>query len=462
MNAGKYLWQIALTCCHKPTAFIAFVSSNQKQSLRTITANLRMFGCGKVEVSSCQLSTMCVLISFPFLYLFSFQICMDDAAGPGPAKRRRGGLRQRLVATERGEEPENRQSFLADSLLEKWSWGQLSPQDVQLLASMACRDMAHLGTRPPPDLSFLASLGTDGKHKNNMHKQLLQWGNQKCADMAKPYMCRLVFKEPYNSQLQALLLPHEMFSCLYHDYHKSFKQVMLPSDDLLTSFWSLQKKHPACSTVADIPGFKKQMVPLAFHGDGTPVVGVGKIWSRQLTILSFNSLLGSGSTKDMQLPIFNYFDETMGQETLDQVWEVLAWSLTWLRKGLWPDRNHKGKLQLGSENHVCLSVLVSFHAFQLQNYMNPMFVVLLPIDRYDPASKEGRKAQQPLAGGYAATVWALVGDLEYLNAVLKLPHYASKTSPCALCKCTGGAESTSWKDCRPTAEWVGLQWTPSE
>ena len=44
------------------------------------------------------------------------------------------------------------------------------------------------------------------------------------------------------------------------------------------------KKHPAYSdhpTLLANKDFTKKLVPLALHGDGTPVIGIGKIWSRQ-------------------------------------------------------------------------------------------------------------------------------------------------------------------------------------
>ena len=60
------------------------------------------------------------------------------------------------------------------------------------------------------------------------------------------------------------------------------------------------------------PDLRNKMVSLALHGDGTPVIGIGRIWSRQLTISSFNSLLGRGVTKDMQCHVWPCFDECCG------------------------------------------------------------------------------------------------------------------------------------------------------
>eukprot|EP00969_Alexandrium_andersonii_P195699 8645728-Alexandrium_andersonii.AAC.1 len=37
-------------------------------------------------------------------------------------------------------------------------------------------------------------------------------------------------------------------------------------------------------------------IPLALHGDGVPVSGVGKAWSKSLDVYSWCSLLGKGCT----------------------------------------------------------------------------------------------------------------------------------------------------------------------
>lgn len=343
-----------------------------------------------------------------------------------PPKRRRGGQRQRLAAFHEAHVPTaSKNSFLADMLLEKWSWGQISPQEVQQFAAMACKDFEQNAAQPPCDLQFLASLGTSGVHKNNMHRQLLQWGNGKCPHMVQAFHATFTFKPPYNNQMQSLLLPHELFHHIYWNYKQAWNKIILPSVDSLKEFWKLQKNHPAYSTVQGLAAFQTKLIPFALHGDGTPVIGIGKIWSRQLTIFSFNSMLGLGSTKDQQIHIWSFFDETKGDTTLDQFWALLGWSLTWLRKGVWPDQDHLGH-------------------------------------KYLPTSEAGKRALTPLAEGYAAVVWSLVGDLEYLNSVLQLPHYANKTNPCALCRCSGGTDSTSWKHCGLKAEWLNLQWSPSE
>ena len=98
-----------------------------------------------------------------------------------------------------------------------------------------------------------------------------------------------------------MLLPHLVFSSIYHNHKNAWGKVMLPSPERLGEFWKLQTKHPSYKnnpSLRDNPQFAQKLIPLSLHGDGTPVLGVGKIWSRQLTIFSFNSHLGLGTAKD--------------------------------------------------------------------------------------------------------------------------------------------------------------------
>jgi hypothetical protein len=263
--------------------------------------------------------------------------------------------------------------------------------------------------------------------RQNMHKALLGFANKGCL-LPRVFMPSITFKAPYNKLLQFMLLPHLVFSQIYHCYKNAWDTIIVPSQQRLKEFWTLQKQHPAFAghpVLASNPQFATKMVPLAFHGDGTPVIGIGKIWSRQLTTFSWNSLLGKGSTKSMQMQVWSCFDETMVPSTLAEFWHILAWSFEWLLKGVFPDVDHLG-------------------------------------NKFEPNTFDGQKAGEYLADGYAGLLWSLQGDLEYFTSVLKLPHYSSKSGPCSLCKCTGDASPMTWKDCRLTAPWVNSQWKPHE
>ena len=198
-----------------------------------------------------------------------------------------------------------------------------------------------------------------------MHKEMMDKANENCR-LPKQFFATINFKQPYNRTLQAMLLPHVQFSAIFHKYEAAWQKIILPSQNKLREFWNLQKAaHPAClehPILNSTHGFERKMVPLALHGDGTPVVGIGKIWSRQLTIFSFNSLLGSGVTKDMQCHIWSCFDECCGPTTFDEFFTILGWSLEALQKGRWPESNHLGQKYdpLSEQAHFWQMVIVEF------------------------------------------------------------------------------------------------------
>ena len=64
----------------------------------------------------------------------SFASAMDIPDEPFKKKRRKGGIRQRLAAeeTEASSTAKSFSSELGTSLVERWAWGTMSPQEVLL------------------------------------------------------------------------------------------------------------------------------------------------------------------------------------------------------------------------------------------------------------------------------------------------------------------------------------------
>ena len=46
-------------------------------------------------------------------------------------------------------------------------------------------------------------------------------------------------------------------------------------------------------------GYNQWTIPIALHGHEVPIVGIGKGWSRVMTLFSWYSLLGQSSTSDL-------------------------------------------------------------------------------------------------------------------------------------------------------------------
>ena len=262
---------------------------------------------------------------------------MDSSLSPpfNPLKRKRpGGQRQRLARAADLEKKEEAKSHLAEELLLQWSWGAMSPQTVQKLSMLAAKDFEELGHQPPQS----------GKNPQHIHKQLLAHCNESCH-LHQPHLFYTPLKDYTKKVLQQCMMPHQLFSDIYHFYPDAWVASFVPQHADIAHFWKLQKSH--CQWPGH-PLAKRSDVqycaPLSLHGDGTPALGVGKIWSKQLTIFSFCSMLSQGSTKNTLFHIWNVFDATTIDETWDHFFAELCWSFEWLFKGKFPHQNAQGHL----------------------------------------------------------------------------------------------------------------------
>ena len=224
-----------------------------------------------------------------------------DAPDP---KRRKGGLSQRLAAV-RGEYGQHDQatqavdtkSHLAEHLIEAWAWGKYSPQQIQCIAALAKKDMEALGVATgQSSLNSLANLGSQGKHCNNVHRDLMNIVKDR-SSLPEPLMVNMPFKS--NIFLQAVMLPHLVFHFLYTHYKEFWHNCFLPSGvEGLVAFWKHFSSHPCMVGFKGCkPQWQRWTLPVNLHGDAVPTVGCGKIWSKMLQAYSWTCLLSKGSTK---------------------------------------------------------------------------------------------------------------------------------------------------------------------
>jgi hypothetical protein len=352
--------------------------------------------------------------------------------GSESLKRRRGGQRQRLAQAEEEEKASIGQSQLFLYLLQMFAWGHLSPQQIQHIAALACKDMEALQPNGSmfSDLHGLASLGFQGLYVNKMHSELMtKYGG--LSKITHSTSANLVFKEPYGMKEQCFLLPHEFFAELFHSYPTHWQRHVVPDEESLGSFWSSVAHHPQ---MLDHPMKGKKdwgrfAAPVGLHGDGVPVTGKGKSWCKTMTLFSWTSLLSSGNTKDRMFCIWGCFDRLCKSGdcdgTLHQFFTILAWSFYWLFLGVWPNKAWNSD------------------------------------EPYPANSEDAKRAGKPLANGFFGVLWAIMGDLDYFYGVLGLPRFSSATNPCALCKCTS-AGPLSWTDNRADALWMSNLWSAKD
>ena len=184
-------------------------------------------------------------------------------------------------------------SLLFAHLIYLWSWGFLSLPFVQKVAMAASRDLSAAGGRPFSDLDFLAALGSEGKYPGNMQNEMQKrcLPDSKMTPAFRTQMPMQIRKGVVASREQAIILPHVMFSDLYHQYPKAWKTKVVPSVENLEGFWAAMEGHPLLETSglrARDGGYKRNGVPLRIHGDDVPITGVGKTWCKMTSVWSWS------------------------------------------------------------------------------------------------------------------------------------------------------------------------------
>ena len=116
--------------------------------------------------------------------------------------------------------------------------------------------------------------------------------------------CSLPFKTGLNNLWQTFLLPHTMFAPLWSQYQSIWKQSIMSCAARLREFWKINRSHPAMNGNP-----LAERAPISFYGDDVPSTGVGKSWCSQMTVFSWSSMVGSGTTRASQFFIYGVFDK---------------------------------------------------------------------------------------------------------------------------------------------------------
>ena len=147
-----------------------------------------------------------------------------------------------------------------------------------------------------------------------------------------------------------IMYPHELFAAMYNDHYDLFlKSLCGGSLDNIPKFWNALRNHPAlvASPATAHPEFQTKCIPISLHGDGVPVAGIGKAWSRSMEILSWSSLLARGNTQSYVFLIFLVHKllacKSDDRNTMTIVWKHICWSFKWLALGKWPETDVAGQ-----------------------------------------------------------------------------------------------------------------------
>ena len=98
--------------------------------------------------------------------------------------------------------------------------------------------------------------------------------------------------------------PHVSFARCF-ETKDIWREMILPDEDALEYFWNeqLRARSPRLENnpMTSVVNWKRRFVPLFMHGDGCPVVGVGKSWGKSMDSFSWGSMLVRGCTKAVSM-----------------------------------------------------------------------------------------------------------------------------------------------------------------
>ena len=338
----------------------------------------------------------------------------------------KGGIRRRAVEREAVAAP-TRKSALAGLLLEKWSWGEISAVQVQKFADAACQDgVTH------PDVVALARMGGAGSIHGNVHRDLVRHLPDNSLPNSFAWQVPLLRRKGGNVgvilQEHHFVLPHEWFAALYEHYPARWAAIA-GEDNERADFWQAAAARAdfANGQICQVPDYRQKMIPLLLHGDGVPVVGVGRPDTKSLDVYSWESLLcRDGSTLDIKIYITSVFSHLLckqavdGADSVQELWRVINWSFGALFAGVWPDCGPNGA-------------------------------------PFEAGTSGAAKAGLPLAGGFKAVVFGLKGDLDHFSNKYYLEHFGS-AKPCFLCRADAADNPNCWANLRPDAPWRTSGW----
>ena len=268
---------------------------------------------------------------------------------PALKRVRTGGTQQKLQTL---SESTSYQSGFAFWLLTQLAWGFFTIIQCQMIAHLAMQDMRKAGVQDGqfPELHNLAKAGTYGKHRNNVHRDIMAACRTKAE--LKPFDVNLPFKG-FPDQPTKISLPHLQFAHLYETSPEAFEKHMLPDKHELTTFWKSVVDTEAVKGLPDIGNrrWRESAIPLGIHGDEVPITGLGKVWSKCALTFGFFSLMVArvgAATTDLMFWIWACFEsviltaqnEDMG--TIDCFMQILKWSFQCLYTGKHPTHDWRG------------------------------------------------------------------------------------------------------------------------
>jgi hypothetical protein len=281
--------------------------------------------------------------------------------------------------------------------------GKLSAKDVQDIAMDAMIQGA-------PGMTQFAEMGASGKHGQNLFRAMQSVLGYPSGSPVMDW-----FEIPTKGGPRTphpFLLPHKFFASYYAANDRDqFRKAIAGPIGAARQFWTSIENSPFVMNHPNMPRHLwPSTVPLGFHADGGA-------FSKQdsLMTISWNSLLGTGTTFSKRFLFSVIRKNEMGPATLDSMLQIFSWSMNALLDGRMPELDPFGRPLIGGGGE--------------------------------------------LAGSWRGALCQVRGDWEFYCDCFRFPRWYAGESMCFLCRASNTIEDLAWHNFRPDAPWRAAMWT---
>ena len=202
-----------------------------------------------------------------------------------------------------------------------------------------------------------------------------------------------------------------IFSSFYHQCPDKFEKAISGPAGMALEFWrsmrttEFVRNHPALPR-----GVWDQAIPIGMHGDGGAFSKTDSLYT-----ISWNSLLGAGSTIQKRFLFTIVRKSEMVPETLDRIFHIMSWSFNALLAGKTPVKDHDGYNTIGGG--------------------------------------------EVLAHGLRGVLCQIRGDWQFYQEVFKFPAWNGALEMCWLCRASSTIPGLAFIDFGNTAGWRATPWS---
>ena len=306
------------------------------------------------------------------------------------SSHRSGGIRGRVADSGAGPDAKNP---LIDTLKQKWGKGKVSANDVEEI----------IGGATAQGASQLPPLSSPAQPQNFQRSLKAAFGYPSGA----PRFTWARIPTASGDRFHPPLCPHDWLRSLFRERPRWWESSVRGDDGAAERYWDelqeseVLRDHPELLTED-----RRWFIQCGLHGDAGQFSH-----NDSLMVISFNSLIGSGVTKNQRYLITVCKKSDMCPGTLDSLFRVIACSFNVLQTGIEPVVDWEGK------DLMC---------------EDPMY----------------------LAAKYKAILTHIRGDWEFHASASSLPKWNNVARMCWLCRATGTeGHELSYGRCDRDAPW---------